>query len=190
MAKTQTTFEKKFKVKRNDTVLVMTGKYKGMTGKVKDIDRDAERVFVSGVNLISPRSKKNKQTGNSTKTEASIHISNVSHFVEIDGKNVPSKVRIEVEGNKKSRVLAKTGKAVVEHNYSKSESNIEIPSKEEIKRASKAAVKAATETVDSVVETVESEVPAKAEKEKKVAKVASEKKPASKAGKKTDKGEK
>ena len=56
---------------------------------------------------------------NLKKKVASIHVSNVSHFVEIDGVKKPSKVHIVIEEGKRQRVLAKTGVALPEHNYSK-----------------------------------------------------------------------
>ena len=106
---------KKFKIKRFDQVLVTSGKYKGMTGQVQSVDRDNDRVYVSGVNLVK-RHKKNERP---TEKVASIHISNVSHFVEIEGVKKPSKVHIEIVDGKRKRVLAKTGNALPEHNYGK-----------------------------------------------------------------------
>jgi large subunit ribosomal protein L24 len=117
MANEKTKFEKKFKVKSNDMVVVTTGKHKGQTGKVKHVDRENDRVTVSGVNILTVN---NKRTGRVQK-EAPIHISNVSHFVEIDGKVVPSKVRFETVDGNKTRVLAKTGKPVGEAVVSKAE---------------------------------------------------------------------
>ena len=53
-------FAKKFKVKRFDQVMIMSGKYKGMTGQVQSVDRDNDRVYVTGVNLVK-RHKKNEK---------------------------------------------------------------------------------------------------------------------------------
>jgi large subunit ribosomal protein L24 len=43
---------KKFKIKRNDTVIVIAGKHKGFTGKVLSVLRNRDRVIVEKVNLV------------------------------------------------------------------------------------------------------------------------------------------
>jgi large subunit ribosomal protein L24 len=131
MVKTQTRFEKKFKVRRNDNVLVTTGKYKGKTGTIQKVDRENDRVFVSGVNLIT-RHKKNAEPSQKL---ASIHISNVSHFIEKDGKVIPSKIRLEVEGSEKKRILTKSGAVLAGHKSSDA-TDVKV---EETKKPSKAA---------------------------------------------------
>jgi len=66
-------------VVKNDTVKILSGKYRGKTGKVLKVFRDEKRVIVEGVNIIKKHSKptqKNPQGGIIEK-EASVHVSNV-----------------------------------------------------------------------------------------------------------------
>jgi large subunit ribosomal protein L24 len=44
---------KKFKIKRDDVVIVTAGKNKGMTGKVLQVLRERDRVLVEKVNLVT-----------------------------------------------------------------------------------------------------------------------------------------
>ena len=70
----------KLHIKKNDTVVVLTGEDKGKTGKVLQIIKDKERAIVEGVNMVSKSQKpsaKNPQ-GGIVKQEAPIHISNLS----------------------------------------------------------------------------------------------------------------
>lgn len=67
------------KIKKNDTVKVITGNYKGKTGKVLKVFPAVERVIVEGVNIRKRHTKasqKNPQGGIIEK-EAPIHVSNV-----------------------------------------------------------------------------------------------------------------
>ena len=92
----------KLSVKKGDNVLVIAGKDAGKTGEVLEVNREAGRVVVAGVNIQAhhrkPRSKDDK--GGIIKTEGAIDASNVqvvcpvckkatriAHKVE-DGKNV------------------------------------------------------------------------------------------------------
>ena len=43
----------KLHIKKNDTVVVLTGEDKGKTGKVLQIIKDKERAIVEGVNMVS-----------------------------------------------------------------------------------------------------------------------------------------
>ena len=66
------------KIKKNDTVLVITGKDKGKTGKVLKAIPSENRVVVEGINIVKKHVKGNGQTaGSITEVEAPIHASNV-----------------------------------------------------------------------------------------------------------------
>ena len=70
----------KFNIKKNDTVIVLTGEDKGKTGKVLKVMADKQRALVEGVNMVNKSAKpsaKNPQ-GGFVKMEAPIHISNIS----------------------------------------------------------------------------------------------------------------
>ena len=71
---------KKFKIKKGDNVMIITGKDKGKIGEVMSVIRDAERVLVRGVNIVKRHTKPSQAaTGGIIEREAGIHISNVAH---------------------------------------------------------------------------------------------------------------
>jgi large subunit ribosomal protein L24 len=98
----------KTRLRKNDQVVVTTGKDRGKSGRVLSIDRVAGRVVVEGLNMVKKAVKKKKQTdkGGITDVEAAIHISNV----QIAGKSgKPDRIGYRVEGDKKVRIRKKTG---------------------------------------------------------------------------------
>ena len=99
------------KIRKGDTVVILSGKDKGRTGEVtKSMPKDG-KVVVSGVN-IATRHKKPTQAnpqGGLEKIEAPLHISKVAH-VTADGK--PTRVRFETQDGKKVRVAVKSGEKI------------------------------------------------------------------------------
>ena len=99
------------KIRKGDTVVVLSGKDKGRTGEVtKVIPRD-DKVVVSGIN-VHARHRKPTQVnpqGGIERKEAPLHISKVA-IATADGK--PSRVRFEMRDGKKVRVAAKTGELI------------------------------------------------------------------------------
>ena len=99
------------KIRKGDTVVVLSGKDKGRTGEVtKVIPRD-DKVVVSGIN-VHARHRKPTQVnpqGGIERKEAPLHISKVA-IATADGK--PSRVRFEERDGKKVRVAAKTGELI------------------------------------------------------------------------------
>ncbi|HEX7189914.1 MAG TPA: 50S ribosomal protein L24 [Actinomycetes bacterium] len=90
------------KIKKGDRVIVVSGKDKGVTGKVIEAYPEANRVLVEGVNRIKKHTKvgqstRGAKTGGIVTQEASIHVSNVMLLVEVDGKKVGSRVGYRVE---------------------------------------------------------------------------------------------
>lgn len=71
--------QKKLKIKKGDTVMVITGESKGQQGRVLEIIRKTERAIVEGVNMVSKHTKPNSQNtqGGIIKKEAPIHLSNL-----------------------------------------------------------------------------------------------------------------
>ena len=69
----------KFKIKKNDNVLILTGKDKGKQGRVLRVLKKKQRVIVEGVNLVSKTLRKSDKypNGGIARVEAPIHISNV-----------------------------------------------------------------------------------------------------------------
>jgi len=97
-------------VVKNDTVKILSGKYRGKTGKVLKVYRDENRVIVEGVNIIKKHSKpsqKNPQGGIIEK-EASVHVSNV---MVIDPKtNEPTRIGYKyLDDGTKLRYSKKSG---------------------------------------------------------------------------------
>ena len=90
------------KIKKGDRVIVVSGKDKGVTGKVIEAYPDTQRVLVEGVNRIKKHTKvgqstRGAKTGGIVTQEASVHVSNVMLLVEVDGKKVGSRVGYRVE---------------------------------------------------------------------------------------------
>ena len=100
----------KMRIKKGDTVQVISGKDKGKTGEVLRTLPYENRVVVQGVNLRTRHVKPTQEgeTGRIVTEEASLHASNVMLYST--SKNVASRVEIVVEkdGTKKRR-LKKTG---------------------------------------------------------------------------------
>ena len=100
----------KMRIKKGDTVQVISGKDKGKTGEVLRTLPYENRVVVQGVNLRTRHVKPTQEgeTGRVVTEEASLHASNV--MIYSPDKKVASRVEIVVEkdGTKKRR-LKKTG---------------------------------------------------------------------------------
>ncbi|GAB3005507.1 50S ribosomal protein L24 [Amycolatopsis acidiphila] len=103
------------KVKKGDTVVVISGKDKGAKGKVIQAYPERQRVLVEGVNRIKKHTRitqtqRGAQSGGIVTQEAAIHVSNVM-VVDSDGK--PTRVGYRVgEDGKKVRVARRTGKDI------------------------------------------------------------------------------
>ena len=101
------------KIKKGDTVLVIAGKDKGVTGKVLDLD--ARRILIEGVNRVTKHDRistgdRGAKVGGITHVEASIAISNVM-LVDEDGKATRIGARKDEEG-KNVRISRRTGKDI------------------------------------------------------------------------------
>ena len=78
------------KLKKNDLVVVLTGKDKGKTGEITRV-LDAHKLYVSGVNMIKRHTKGNPQAGKPggiIEKEAPIQISNVAIFNRATSKPI------------------------------------------------------------------------------------------------------
>lgn len=83
------------KIKRDDTVIVITGKNKGKKGKVLKVLAD-QKVLVEGINIVKKHVKPNpnkNEKGGITEREAPIHCSNVA--LVNPATNQPDKVGIK-----------------------------------------------------------------------------------------------
>ncbi len=91
-------------VKVGDTVLVITGKYKGKQGKVLKCDPKTGRVIVEGVNMVFKHEKARKanETSRIVNEESFIDVSNV--MVVCPSCNKPTRVYHAVVDGKKIRI--------------------------------------------------------------------------------------
>ena len=73
-------------IKTGDLVEVIAGKSKNETGRVTRIDRNRQRVYVAGVNLVVRHQKPSQfnEQGQKIDKEAPIHVSNVRLYSEED----------------------------------------------------------------------------------------------------------
>jgi len=101
-------------VKKGDTVQVISGKDKGVTGRVISVDAERERVLVEGVNRIKKHTKisqsaRGSKQGGIVTTEAPVHVSNVQIVDPSDGKPTRVGRRFDDDG-RKVRFSKRTGK--------------------------------------------------------------------------------
>jgi large subunit ribosomal protein L24 len=76
-------------IRRNDTVVVITGKDRGKRGRVLRVVAAKNRLVVEGVNLIKRHTKANPQRqvkGGVVEREAALHASNVQFICPECGK--------------------------------------------------------------------------------------------------------
>jgi large subunit ribosomal protein L24 len=101
------------KIKREDEVIVLTGKDKGKRGKVVQV-LDDNRVLVAGVNIIKKHQKPNPQRneqGGIQEREAPIQVSNVAIFNGATSK--ADRVGFKVlEDGRKVRIFKSTGEVI------------------------------------------------------------------------------
>jgi len=101
----------KFKIKKGDQVVVITGRDKGKKGEVLEVLRAESRVRVQGVSMVKRhRRATQSDAGGIISMEAPLHISNVAHVDPESG--AATRVGFEVKDGKKVRVAKRSGKAL------------------------------------------------------------------------------
>jgi large subunit ribosomal protein L24 len=106
------------KIRRDDEVVVISGKDRGKTGRVMRVDPTKDRVYVEGLNIVKrhqrPQQVRGAQraetVGGVIEKEGPIHISNVMLIDPKDKK--PTRVGITREGGSRARVARRSGTAV------------------------------------------------------------------------------
>jgi large subunit ribosomal protein L24 len=103
--------DKKFKIRKDDTVEIIAGKDKGKRGAIVRVVADKDRVIVAGANLVKKAMKKRSQQdrGGIVEIEAPIHVSNVQIVCKKCG---PTRIGYKIDGDKKIRVCRKCGEAL------------------------------------------------------------------------------
>ena len=103
----------KLHIKKDDTVVVISGESKGSRGKVIAASPEEGKVIVAGVNIVSKHNKARKQGENSSivKTEGALYACKVQLVCPKCDKGVRTKVGYKTVGDKqvKVRLCAKCG---------------------------------------------------------------------------------
>ncbi|MFD2615204.1 50S ribosomal protein L24 [Paenibacillus gansuensis] len=103
----------KLHVKKDDTVMVITGKDKGKKGRIIAAYPRENRVLVEGINMVKKHAKPSQQNpqGGILNQEAPIHVSNVMLLDPKSGQ--PTRIGYKVLDNgKKVRVAKKSGEII------------------------------------------------------------------------------
>ena len=101
----------KFKLKKGDEVIVLTGKDKGKTGKIVKMIPKQMKAIVSEINRVKKNQKPdNNQPGGIIDKEMPIHISNLSFYDSDLKKGV--RIGYKIENNKKTRTNKSSGKEI------------------------------------------------------------------------------
>ena len=102
---------KKLHVKKNDTVMVITGKDKAKTGKILSPVPKKDGVLIEGINIVKRHTKaRGSEQGGILEKEAPVHISNVALFCAKCNKPVRTRVTV-LEDGKKARCCVKCGES-------------------------------------------------------------------------------
>ncbi|MGH2947726.1 MAG: 50S ribosomal protein L24 [Solirubrobacteraceae bacterium] len=100
------------RIRTDDTVIVISGKDKGKTGKVIRTDPKRERVFVEGLNMVKRHQRPlpgrpNMPVGVIEK-EGPIHVSNVA--ILDPEQNRPTRIGVRREGDRRMRVAKRSNR--------------------------------------------------------------------------------
>ena len=98
------------KLRKGDSVIVLSGKDKGKTGEIESVDPKAGKAVVGGVNMAIRHSRQSQasQGGRIPKAQP-IDLSNLAI---VDGNGKASRVGFRMEDGKKVRFAKTTGDAI------------------------------------------------------------------------------
>jgi large subunit ribosomal protein L24 len=101
------------RVRTDDEVVVISGKDRGKTGRVLEVDPAKQRVFVEGLNIVKrhqrPRPGSN-EPGGVIEKPGPIHISNVALIDPKDKK--ATRTRVEERDGTRVRVAVRSGEVI------------------------------------------------------------------------------
>ena len=102
------------KIRREDTVIVISGKDRGKTGRVLRVDPEKDKVFVEGLNIVKrhqrPTPGRPDAVAGVIEREGPIHVSNVMLLDPKDGK--PTRVGVEVREGRRFRIARRSGTSI------------------------------------------------------------------------------
>ena len=100
------------KIKKGDKVVVLSGRDKGRSGEVIEVNPRAERATVRGINMVKRHQKQTaQQEGGIISKELPIHMSNIALADPKDGK--PTRVGFQVQKDgSKVRVAKRSGEVI------------------------------------------------------------------------------
>jgi large subunit ribosomal protein L24 len=90
------------KIRTGDTVVVLRGKDRGKTGRVRQVMPDDNRLYVEGLNIVKRHQKARGpgQPGGIIEKEAPLHVSKVAVVDPQTGKKTRVGFRFEADGSK------------------------------------------------------------------------------------------
>ncbi|MBD3315045.1 MAG: 50S ribosomal protein L24 [Chitinivibrionales bacterium] len=102
------------RLKKNDSVKVMTGEHKGATGRIIKVFPDKNTALVEGVNVVKRHTKPNpkNQQGGIVQKEAGINLSNLMLVDPKTGE--PTRIGIKAQSDGKRVRFAKKSKELVD----------------------------------------------------------------------------
>ncbi len=102
----------KIRINKGDTIVVISGKYKGKTGKVIATHPSLNKVTVEGVNVFKRHLKPTKAypQGGIIETTQPIDISKVAIYEPT--LKTASRIKYELTDNGKKRIYVKSGKEI------------------------------------------------------------------------------
>ena len=103
----------RLRIRKDDNVVVISGKDRGKTGRVLRVDPKRQRVFVEGLNIVKRHmrpqqvqgAQRTEQVGGVVEKEGPIHVSNVALLDPSDSK--PTRVSVERDPDGSRRRVAR-----------------------------------------------------------------------------------
>jgi large subunit ribosomal protein L24 len=103
---------KKFKIKKGDNVVVITGRDRGKRGEVLRVMRKEDRLVVQGINMIKRHTRPSAGSpGGIIDKEAPIHVSNVAHVDPASSRPTRVGYKILADG-RKVRFAKRSGEVI------------------------------------------------------------------------------
>ena len=98
------------KLKKGDTVVILTGKDKGAKGEISSVNPTANKAIVDGANMAI-RHTKQSQTSQGGRIAKPMPI-DLSNLALLDSKGKATRVGFRLDGDKKVRCAKTTGEAI------------------------------------------------------------------------------